>query len=112
VTAATPKTENEQYRVAAVPWAPAVIRLLLPDTLDRDLRRTVTEFNIRPLEVRRFEADPKFKLGQVLFFDPILSGPRNVSCATCHLLRYGTSDGLPQSIGVGGGALAWKIHER
>src|SRR2546427_10788666 len=35
--------------------------------------------NIRVLEVRRFEADPKFKLGQALFFDPILSGPRNVS---------------------------------
>ena len=70
--------------------------------LDRDVAKIVAEFNLRPVQVRRFEADPKFKLGQALFFDPILSGPRDVACATCHLLSYGTSDGLPRSIGVHG----------
>lgn len=83
-------------------WLRAVTHGLLQDNVDRDLAWTVREFNIRPLEVRRFEPDPKFKLGQALFFDPILSGPRNVSCGTCHLLAYGTGDGLPRSIGVGG----------
>jgi cytochrome c peroxidase len=83
----------------------AVTQLLLPDTVDGDLARAVREFNIHPLEVRGFEADPKFKLGQALFFDPILSGPRNVACATCHLMAYGTSDGLARSIGVGGDGL-------
>ena len=41
-------------------------------------------------------------LGRLLFYDPILSGSREVSCATCHHPRFGTSDGL--SLGLGDGA--------
>lgn len=41
-------------------------------------------------------------LGQLLFYDPILSGNRTVSCATCHHPRFGTSDGVSLSIGDGG----------
>ncbi|WP_146588331.1 cytochrome-c peroxidase [Puniceibacterium confluentis] len=41
-------------------------------------------------------------LGQLLFYDPILSGNREVSCATCHHPRLGTSDGLSLSLGDGG----------
>ncbi len=105
VIAAVPNTGKSELGGTDVRWALAVLHLLLPDKVDRYLGRVVREFNIRPLEARRFEADPKFKLGQALFFDPILSGPRNVSCATCHLLGYGTSDGLPRSIGVNGEGL-------
>ncbi|MEM8870087.1 MAG: cytochrome c peroxidase [Pseudomonadota bacterium] len=42
------------------------------------------------------------QLGQQLFYDPILSGNRNISCATCHHPRFGTSDGLALGIGEGG----------
>jgi len=42
------------------------------------------------------------RLGQLLFYDPILSGNREVACATCHHPRFGTSDGL--SLGLGDGA--------
>ena len=42
------------------------------------------------------------RLGQLLFYDPILSGSGEVSCATCHHPRFGTSDGL--SLGLGDGA--------
>ena len=42
------------------------------------------------------------RLGQLLFYDPILSGNRNISCATCHHPRFGTSDGLSLGIGEGG----------
>jgi cytochrome c peroxidase len=42
------------------------------------------------------------RLGQLLFFDPILSGNREVSCATCHHPRFATSDGLSLGIGDGG----------
>lgn len=42
------------------------------------------------------------RLGQLLFYDPILSGNRNVSCATCHHPAFGTSDGLSLGIGDGG----------
>ena len=48
------------------------------------------------------ERDPaRVKLGQLLFYDPILSGNRQVSCATCHHPRFGTSDGLSLSLGDG-----------
>ena len=47
--------------------------------------------------------DPaKAELGRRLFWDPILSGDRDVACATCHLPELGYTDGLAQSIGVGG----------
>jgi len=41
-------------------------------------------------------------LGRMLFWDPVLSGDRDVACATCHLPEHGYSDGIAQSIGVGG----------
>ncbi|MCL6282417.1 c-type cytochrome [Ruegeria sp. 2012CJ41-6] len=41
-------------------------------------------------------------LGQLLFYDPILSGNRNISCASCHHPRFGTSDGVSLSLGEGG----------
>lgn len=42
------------------------------------------------------------KLGQLLFFDPILSGNKSVSCATCHHPKFATSDGVSLGIGDGG----------
>lgn len=41
-------------------------------------------------------------LGQLLFYDRILSGNRNIACATCHHPAFGTSDGLSLGIGEGG----------
>jgi len=47
--------------------------------------------------------DPaRVELGQLLFYDPILSGNREVSCATCHNPAQGTSDGLSLGLGDGG----------
>ena len=48
------------------------------------------------------------KLGQLLFFDPILSGNRNIACATCHHPTLGTGDGLSLGIGEGGDGLGTK----
>jgi cytochrome c peroxidase len=44
-------------------------------------------------------------LGQLLFFDPILSGSRTVACSTCHHPKFGTSDGLSLGLGDGGAGL-------
>ncbi|MCI5073970.1 cytochrome c peroxidase [Oricola sp.] len=71
-------------------------------TYDRYLERIIAANNLRPLPTKPYEETPKFKLGQALFFDPILSGNRDISCATCHLVGAGLSDGLPASIGSGG----------
>lgn len=45
---------------------------------------------------------PEAKLGQLLFYDPILSGNKNISCATCHHPDFATGDGVSLSIGEGG----------
>ena len=42
------------------------------------------------------------ELGRDLFFDPILSGNRNIACSTCHHPTLGTSDAMSLSIGEGG----------
>ena len=47
----------------------------------------------------------ELRLGQLLFYDPILSGNRAVSCATCHHPRFATSDGLSLGLGDGGTGL-------
>ncbi|MCP4047025.1 MAG: methylamine utilization protein MauG [Gammaproteobacteria bacterium] len=47
-------------------------------------------------------SEAKARIGHLLFYDPILSGNRNISCGTCHNPQFGTSDGLSLGIGEGG----------
>lgn len=53
--------------------------------------------------------EPKFKeiyseeqLGELLFFDPLLSGDSTISCASCHKPEFAFADNTPTSIGVHG----------
>lgn len=39
------------------------------------------------------------ELGQLLHYERILSGNRNIACATCHRLAFGTSDEVSLSFG-------------
>lgn len=64
-----------------------------------DLPPAVTDADF--IEIDAAEA----RLGQLLFYDPILSGNRNISCATCHHPRFATSDGLSLGMGEGGRGL-------
>ena len=43
----------------------------------------------------------RVELGHLLFFDPILSGPRDVACSTCHLPRFAFTDGRQFPSGAG-----------
>src|SRR5690554_3279241 len=43
------------------------------------------------------------ELGRVLFFDPELSGNRNVACSSCHLPMDHAADGQRLGIGQDGG---------
>jgi cytochrome c peroxidase len=45
--------------------------------------------------------ETKVELGKLLFYDKILSGNRNISCATCHHALAGSGDGLSLSCGEG-----------
>ena len=50
--------------------------------------------------------DPvKVELGRLLFFDKLLSGNKNISCATCHHALLDTGDGLSLPVGEGGSGL-------
>ena len=44
-------------------------------------------------------------LGRLLFWDPVLSGQKDVACATCHHPAFGYADGLDVSIGANGTGL-------
>jgi cytochrome c peroxidase len=47
----------------------------------------------------------RVELGQLLFFDPILSGPQDLACSTCHLPGFAFADGRQFSVGAGGHGL-------
>ena len=53
-------------------------------------------------EVRDGFTPQQIDLGRYLFFDPVLSGDGTVSCSSCHQPEKGFSDGLGQSVGIGG----------
>jgi cytochrome c peroxidase len=44
----------------------------------------------------------KIELGRKLFFDPVLSRDRTLSCATCHDPKLGFTDAKPAAVGVDG----------
>ena len=46
--------------------------------------------------------DPRVELGRQLFFDPILSGGNDISCAHCHHPDLGFADGRGLAMGKGG----------
>lgn len=48
-----------------------------------------------------FDAD-QARLGQLLFYDKILSGNKNISCGTCHHHDLAGTDGVSLGIGEGG----------
>jgi cytochrome c peroxidase len=57
----------------------------------------------RPIEAADNPSTPeKNELGNLLFYDPVLSRDDATACATCHSEIWGMSDGLPVSVGVDG----------
>ena len=80
--------------------APAVA--LSQSVDDKVLRVLLASHGQTPLESPPFVVDDKYILGQALYFDPVLSGAREVACATCHLPIRGTSNAQPLAVGVDG----------
>lgn len=53
-------------------------------------------------------SEAKHKLGEMLFFDPILSGSKTRACASCHIPALSWSDDLPRPIGEKGAQLPFR----
>ena len=73
------------------------------------LRHVLKQHRVEKLRQPAPANPAKVALGRVLFFDKILSGNKDVSCATCHHLGLRSGDSLALSIGVGGSGLGlWR----
>lgn len=64
-----------------------------PVASERQLRKAIEILGLSPLPLKSLDESPKYLLGQALFYDPILSGHLDRSCATCHQDHYATTDG-------------------
>ncbi len=74
----------------------------LGPTLDQELRQTLRGWGTVPIGPVQAQDPALVSLGQSLFFDKILSGNRDVSCATCHDPALNAGDGLSLAVGTGG----------
>jgi cytochrome c peroxidase len=67
----------------------------------------VTRFKLQTLGSISYPPDnqPRYErisLGRLLFYDPILSGEKDVSCGTCHHPDFGFADGRQLPVGTSG----------
>ncbi|MFC2967000.1 cytochrome-c peroxidase [Acidimangrovimonas pyrenivorans] len=63
---------------------------------DKALPSPITDSEYAPVNM------DEARLGRLLFYDPILSGNRNIACSTCHNPRFATGDGVSLGLGEGG----------
>lgn len=68
---------------------------------------TIPHFPAYSLEAGHELSAEKIAVGKKLFFDPIISRNRDISCASCHLPHLAFSDGLATSVGTEG-----RVHNR
>lgn len=80
---------------------------IAPEAYDEALRRLIATLDLHPNPGRNLaQVEPaRAELGRLLFFDPILSGDRNIACATCHHPAFAMADGRVLPIGTGGQGL-------
>ena len=74
-------------------------------SLDAQLRQDIGRWGVIPIGSVPAQPQALVDLGQALLFDKILSGNRDVACATCHHPSTHEGDGLSLSIGTGGTGL-------
>ena len=74
----------------------------LPPPLDAELRQSLQQWGTIPIGPMPAQDPALVDLGRALMFDKILSGNRDIACATCHLPSQHAADGLSLAIGTGG----------
>jgi cytochrome c peroxidase len=75
---------------------------LLPQDQDARLQALMQQAGVQPPTNPLPPSTALVKLGESLFWDPELSGNRDITCATCHHPLKATGDNLSISIGTGG----------
>ena len=75
------------------------------EKIDVELREIIQQKKLVPIQKAEKINPAKIELGRLLFFDKLLSGNKDVSCATCHHPGLKSGDSLALSIGVGGSGL-------
>ena len=71
-------------------------------TLDTQLRQTIGGWGAVPILPVAEQNPALVELGRSLFFDKLLSGNRDVACATCHTMADHATDALSLAVGTGG----------
>jgi cytochrome c peroxidase len=77
----------------------------LPPSIDAQLRQTLQQWGVVPIGPMPPQNPALVALGRALMFDKILSGNRDIACATCHQPSEHLGDGLSLAIGTGGTGL-------
>lgn len=72
---------------------------------DAALRQTLARWGTMPIGPMPAQSPARVALGRALFFDKILSGNRDVSCATCHNPAFALADGRSLPVGTGGAGI-------
>jgi cytochrome c peroxidase len=70
-------------------------------SLDVQVRQAISPWGVVPILPVNAQNPALVDLGRSLFFDKVLSGNRDVSCATCHSPVTSTNDGLALAVGTG-----------
>lgn len=70
-------------------------------TVDSQLRQDLARWGVVPIGPMPTQNPTLVALGRALFFDRILSGNRDIACATCHQPAAGLGDGLSLAVGTG-----------
>lgn len=72
-----------------------------PVSLDAQLRASIGGWGVVPIGAMPPQDPAAVELGRALFFDKLLSGNRDVACATCHDVSAGLADGRSLAVGTG-----------
>src|ERR1044071_9690230 len=76
-----------------------------PASIDAALRQDMARWGVIPIGPMPAQDPALVALGRTLMFDKILSGNRDISCATCHQPSEHAADGLSLAVGTGGTGL-------
>lgn len=70
-------------------------------TIDAILRQDLAAWGVMPIGSTVDQPPDRVALGRALFFDPVLSGNRDIACATCHQPAAALGDGRSLAVGTG-----------